>query len=341
MGDKQLMKRKNNDNQPISQVKDIEESLINGNKRQSMIHVRGAFSESIRISGCNMRMQYDEFDDRTRVLVSNQLRLLLEFFFEKTGGFNSQIQYKDNNDHYIGGHHFCVYILSEVFCERIDLDEGYTYKWRAIFEMIHSVIMNAPYNEVLDIIWIICNWLSENYHSYTMQVEKYIYGALNDLFENEYVGYRFVNDKIVQITDKNEIEEIESACNNPFEGSRVHIQKAVDFLADREHKDYKNCIKESICAVESICKVIVEDENADLSKAIKKLKDNGLQLHSALELAFIKLYAYTSDKGGIRHSEGMFESNVTFEEAKYMLVSCSAFVNYLVAEYGKLGGKNE
>ena len=30
-----------------------------------------------------------------------------------------------------------------------------------------------------------------------------------------------------------------------------------------------------------------------------------------------------------------FESNVTFEEAKYMLVSCSAFVNYLIAVSGK------
>ena len=28
--------------------------------------------------------------------------------------------------------------------------------------------------------------------------------------------------------------------------------------------------------------------------------------------------------------------NVTFEEAKYMLVSCCAFVNYLIAEYGKI-----
>ena len=42
-----------------------------------------------------------------------------------------------------------------------------------------------------------------------------------------------------------------------------------------------------------------------------------------------------ADQGGIRHAEGMFESNVTFEEAKFMLVSCSAFINYMIAEYGK------
>ena len=61
-----------------------------------------------------------------------------------------------------------------------------------------------------------------------------------------------------------------------------------------------------------------------------------MHIHPAMENAFTSLYGYTSDEGGIRHAEGLFESNVTFEEAKYMLVSCCAFVNYLIAEYGKI-----
>ena len=48
------------------------------------------------------------------------------------------------------------------------------------------------------------------------------------------------------------------------------------------------------------------------------------------------LFGYTSDEGGIRHAEGLFVSEVSFEEAKFMLVSCSAFVNYLISEYGKI-----
>ena len=78
------------------------------------------------------------------------------------------------------------------------------------------------------------------------------------------------------------------------------------------------------------------DENSELNKALKKLKEKGLNIHPALEQAWNKLYAYTCDEGGVRHSEKAFESNVTFEEAKYMLVSCCAFVNYLIAEYGKI-----
>lgn len=149
-----------------------------------------------------------------------------------------------------------------------------------------------------------------------------------------------IEGRFVPITDENEITSIEDACNNKFEGVRAHISKAVGFIADRERKDCKNCIKESISAVESICSIIVEDEGATLGKAIKQLKDKGMKIHPALERAFLSFYGYTSDEGGIRHSEGMFESDVTFEEAKFMLVSCSAFVNYLTANYGKVGGKH-
>lgn len=92
--------------------------------------------------------------------------------------------------------------------------------------------------------------------------------------------------KIVAITDKCEIEEIEQACNVPYSGCKAHIEKAVGFLADREHKDYKNCIKESISAVESICQIIVGDDNATLGGALKKLKDNGINIHAAMESAF-------------------------------------------------------
>ena len=47
------------------------------------------------------------------------------------------------------------------------------------------------------------------------------------------------------------------------------------------------------------------------------------------------MYGYTSDKDGIRHDFGN-DSNVDFEETKYMLVSCSAFMNYLIGISAKI-----
>ena len=65
---------------------------------------------------------------------------------------------------------------------------------------------------------------------------------------------------------------------------------------------------------------------------LKSLKD---KIHPAMKGAFEKLYGYTSDANGIRHANGLGEGDSTFEEAKYMLISCSAFVNYLKENFEK------
>lgn len=224
--------------------------------------------------------------------------------------------------------------MSDVFVEPVRLSYGRKYIWGEVFrEKFDPVFFEASYNEVLDLLWYICKWIHG--HVSNHRVDIMIYKCINDVFEKEYVGYRFVDGQVVAITDGQEIGTIEEACRNPYEGCRSHLKKAVVILADRDNKDYKNCIKESICAVESICQVITENDKATLGQALKSLKDSGLKIHPALESAFSKLYGYTSDEGGIRHCEGMFESDVSFEEAKFMLVSCSAFVNYLIAESGK------
>jgi len=59
-------------------------------------------------------------------------------------------------------------------------------------------------------------------------------------------------------------------------------------------------------------------------------------LHPALSGAFDKLYGYTSDAQGIRHGL-MEEANLALEDAKFMLVACAAFVNYLLVKADKAG----
>ena len=89
-------------------------------------------------------------------------------------------------------------------------------------------------------------------------------------------------------------------------------------LSNRKQPDYRNSIKESISAVESISKVISGDPKAELGKALKIIKTK-IGLHTALEQGFLKIYGYTSDADGIRHAL-MEQSSCDFEDAKYMLV---------------------
>ena len=312
------------------------------NERKSMIKVRGGFSDRTGIDPCNTLIQLNEFDERTRSLIGNRLFNICCLVFNPSSSSEySQFQflkpsYRVSRLSQIGSD-FCRALLSDVFNLPIRKALGARFDWEFEFSKISDVISNAPYNEVLDILWYTCSWISRYT---TAEFSNEMYKALNSLFEEEYVGYRFIAGEIVPITDKSEAVEIEQACHTPFDGARTQLQKALCFLSDREHPDYKNCVKESISAVESVCKVISGNEKAALKDALNGLIANGMNIHGSLKSAILALYGYASDEGGIRHAERETESTVTFEEAKFMMVTCSAIVNYLVSEYGKHGAEN-
>lgn len=162
----------------------------------------------------------------------------------------------------------------------------------------------------------------------------------NQVLEREISGYRIIDDIVVPITNTNELGEIDEALkasiSNGLSGVSEHLKAALSMLSDRKNPDYRNSIKESISAVESIAKLISGDDKAELGKALNKL-DEKLSIHPALKKGFLSIYGYTSDEGGIRHAMLVDSPTIDFEDAKYMLVSCSAFVNYLIAKSAKAG----
>ena len=164
--------------------------------------------------------------------------------------------------------------------------------------------------------------------------------VFNKILEEETAAYRIVGTKVIPITNEAEIETVNQASFTPFDTVNTHISKALNLYADRKNPDYENSVKESISAVEAMCCIITgtSGKQATLGNAIKKLKGAGVHIHPAMERAFDALYGYTSDENGIRHG-GMDFQAVPAEDAKYMLVSCSAFVNYLVEKYSKLENK--
>ena len=79
-----------------------------------------------------------------------------------------------------------------------------------------------------------------------------------------------------------------------------------------------------------MARIVSEKPKATLSDALKAIEKNGL-LHEALKDGFIKLYGYTSDADGIRHAM-LDEPTLTAADARYFLLSCTSFVNYLKAQ---------
>ena len=159
----------------------------------------------------------------------------------------------------------------------------------------------------------------------------------NELFEQEKSGYRVVNCAVEPITNRQEIEIIEVASNSLYRSVNEHLQKALELYGDRKNPDYENSIKESISAVEAMCCIItgMSGTQATLGNSLKKLEEKGVHIHRAVKNAFSSLYGYASDESGIRHGSIDF-TNAPAEDAKYMLVSCSAFVNYLIEKWSKV-----
>ena len=153
---------------------------------------------------------------------------------------------------------------------------------------------------------------------------------LNSEFERLNFAYRIIEGKIVEITSEGEIAEIEKAIEDSSENIRKHLTDALALLAIRPEGDYRNSIKESISAVEAYCREKTGERT--LGKALNHLESTSIVIPDLLKRSFELLYAYANAKDtGIRHANldktGKYVPSEA--EAMFMLVSCSAFINYL------------
>lgn len=155
----------------------------------------------------------------------------------------------------------------------------------------------------------------------------------NKFLRREMSAYRFVDGVLVEINSKEEVIEIQTALSNTnkYDSVQTHIKRAIELFSDRKKPDYRNSIKESISAVESLSKIIIGDDKTTLGQALKVIEKEH-KIPGSLKTAFSALYGYTSDEGGIRHNLLEKGMKVEIEEARFMLVTCSAFINYLIAK---------
>ena len=170
----------------------------------------------------------------------------------------------------------------------------------------------------------------EEYQRAKGSVAEAFVAELNSHFERLNFAYRVINKEIVEITSKEEIAAIEDALQNSTANIRMHLSKALELYAKRPEGDYSNSIKESISAVEAYCRD--KTGESTLGKALNHLENKGILIPKVLKSAFDKLYEYTNQKDtGIRHA--LMDQDGTYvpsgDEALFMLVSCSAFINYL------------
>ncbi len=192
---------------------------------------------------------------------------------------------------------------------------------------------NNSWYRKLDIVECTIKYLAEVdaiHNNWRAPVSQAFIRQLNFEFERLNFAYRVVDREIVEMTSQSEITAIEEALANSSHNIKMHLSRALELFAQRPDGDYRNSIKESISAVEAFCREKTGENT--LGKALNRMEANGIVFPQLLKVAFDKLYAYTNQPDtGIRHAlmdnEGAYTP--ASEEALFMLVSCSAFLNYL------------
>jgi hypothetical protein len=199
---------------------------------------------------------------------------------------------------------------------------GHTTRGRQILDKIREYFFNCEWNEVYDFLEFVVRIHARD--------KPRLPDFLNQVLGRELAGYKFIDGLIVDITDEQESALLaEVLADTRFGPVTAHLERALQLLADRKQPDYRNSIKESISAVEAMAQVVSQSPKATLGEALKVLEKKG-HLHPALKEGFSKLYGYTSDADGIRHAM-LDEANVDQSDAKYFLLSCTSFINYLKA----------
>ncbi|MBO7468993.1 MAG: hypothetical protein J6T81_02570 [Bacteroidales bacterium] len=153
---------------------------------------------------------------------------------------------------------------------------------------------------------------------------------LNKEFARLNYAYRIVDHFIVEITSDEDIKAVEKAIDTSDDNVRTHLTNALELMAQRPKGIYKDSIKESISAVEKWCRKYTGEST--LGKALNKLKGKNDVIHPKLRTALEHLYIYTNQEDtGIRHALMVEDGNYTpsMDEAVFMIVTCSAFINYL------------
>jgi len=281
------------------------------------------FSQRYGYTPIKDKIQCESMDDELRIGLWNVFKLLV------VDGLNDNV-YSSSFDSYVRSlwiHFFKLPVDS--------IPRKNSLHSSSPTERIREWFFKQPWFEVYDLIEFTVQMDPSNF-----DVDNFI-EVCNYVLKKELSGYRFIDKKICPITNESEILSIEesilSTANPTLKSANIHLKDALSKVSDRKNPDYRNSIKESISAVESLAKIISGKPKATLGEVLGKLKPT-IQIHPALEEGFKKIYGYTSDSHGIRHCL-MDESNLDFEDAKFMLVSCCAFINYLIEKAQKAGIK--
>jgi ABC-type cobalt transport system substrate-binding protein len=211
---------------------------------------------------------------------------------------------------------------------RIPRDRS-VYDEYAASKAIEGIIRHCNWWQFYDICEVMYTALESDKDEFSAQV--------NTLFKEERLGFELRDGKVEKVGSgfiDAEIKEARYLLKEPeFKGADEQFEKAIKALNVRPEPDVENCVKDAVGAIESVGRIIINNEKALLSDIIKDMAGKGT-IPKPLDQTIQKLYAYRGDQPGVAHG-AVGASKVTVDEAEFVLAMSAAMIIYLVKK-----GKN-
>lgn len=156
------------------------------------------------------------------------------------------------------------------------------------------------------------------------EVQQYISEELQRVFLEEHLAYSFVQDEVRRRGRNHTRQQIAKAeptlGDSRLDDAREHFAKAVRYFEHPSKPDYKNVVKEAVCAVEAAARHLFPLAKANtLDDVIKQIRgpEEG-QIPKPLADTLIGLYAYRNAGDGVSHG-GADGGKATRAIAEYAL----------------------
>lgn len=195
---------------------------------------------------------------------------------------------------------------------------------------VKALVLGAPWNKVFDFLQFVMR-----HPGCPDRLTASVHNILNECR----VAYQVVPNPptIVPRATEQEGDAIKRAftvlADAGLDAARSHLRGAAELINSGKYGD---SVRESIHAVESVARTLDPKASKTLNPALKALEKHA-RIHPALKEGFVKIYGYTSDEGGIRHSLLENEPNVDLEDAVFMFGACASFTTYLIGKARKAG----
>lgn len=269
-----------------------------------------SFPERMGVKEPRSVLQIENLDQETRTDIWN-------YFFRLKEVVDGEDYKKGSDD----AREIARRLWSNPFSKALD-----TFTYTECWSLIRSRVMDG---QIVDVLWMAEEMVKVFHRVKQKKTALVLAQAFNDIFEQDLVGFRFVDLLLVPVTNSDELATIEAALvsTEDLPGAQEHLKNAVALLSNKTNPQYAKSLSESIGAVEAIVKKVADSKT--LGAGLIVLKNRGYPIHPALLDGWNKIYGYTSDSGGIRHGS-IDPSDVDEAMATYFLVACSAFVGLLL-----------